>query len=63
MPQMRADSSEPRQEAAAQSLATSSEVWCLKLAYDGTDFAGWQKQSEAALVETRIAGGHVVSMP
>ena len=27
------------------------ELWYLKLAYDGTDFAGWQKQSEAIAIE------------
>ena len=29
-------------------LVSCVELWWLRLAYDGTDYAGWQKQSEVA---------------
>mmetsp|Transcript_53683 Transcript_53683/g.125118 ORF Transcript_53683/g.125118 Transcript_53683/m.125118 type:complete len:327 (-) Transcript_53683:208-1188(-) len=36
----------PPQEEVRENATNRMEAWVLQLAYDGTDFAGWQKQSE-----------------
>ena len=48
MPSIKIGQAEPPAHPTQTNTSSMSlELWWIRLAYDGTDYAGWQKQSEA----------------
>ena len=41
-------------ERSVETLVTLLKPWYLVLAYDGTDFAGWQRQSEVEICKSSV---------